>query len=462
MSIIGGQKSWKNVHFVGIGGIGMSALARWFLAQKWAVSGSDIAPSPFLGELRKEGIKVQIGHKKSHIRPQIGLIIQSQAIKSDNAEMKEAKRLRIPVLSYPEAVGILTEKYRTIAVAGAHGKSTTTALVGLILKNAGLDPTIIIGTKLKELGNKNFRCGKSGYLVLEADEFGRAFLNYSPTFTIVTNIDREHLDVYKNLANVKKAFLKFIGRTKIHGALILNRDSKNLFSLKSEVKKIAKRRKLKVIWYSMNQPAAQKISRRIKIPGRHNVSNALAAYSLAKLFGVPDKKIFKVFSSYNGAWRRMEYRGKLKMRNSKLKVDVFDDYAHHPTEIKATLQAFREKFPNRKIICVFQPHQALRLKLLFKDFVSAFGAADAVIFLPAYRVVGRDEHTFRIDSEKLTLAVRKKNPEKPVFYLANPDTLKEGLRDIIVDKLNFSRSPIIVMMGAGNIVTYTDKLLKKQ
>ncbi|MEK7195599.1 MAG: Mur ligase domain-containing protein, partial [Patescibacteria group bacterium] len=210
----------KSVHFIGIGGIGVSSLARWFLAEKWAVSGSDASPSNnnLLKDLGKDGVKVKIGHKKGHITPKIGLVIYSQAVdKAKNPEAVQARRLGIPLLSYPQTVGLLTQMYKTVAVSGAHGKSTTTALASLVLKEGGLDPTVIIGTKLREFGGKNFRRGSGKYLVLEADEWKASFLNYSPTLAVITNIDKEHLDFYKNFSSVKKTFLKFVSGIKRGG-----------------------------------------------------------------------------------------------------------------------------------------------------------------------------------------------------------------------------------------------------
>ncbi|MBI1838720.1 MAG: hypothetical protein HYR95_00230 [Candidatus Colwellbacteria bacterium] len=235
----------SKVHFIGIGGIGISALARYFLAQNWLVSGSDASKTQESVEIAKDGAKVKIGHKKSNIRPNLDLVVYSQAIPQDNLEIMEAKRLKIPVKTYPEALGELTTKYKTLAVAGSHGKSTTTALLGLIFLEAKLDPTVIVGTKLKEFGGKNFRLGRSKYLIIEADEYKGSFLNYSPEAILITNIDREHLDYYKDLTSIKKSFLKFMNNLNPGGILVLNKDDKNLFSLKSKLEN------KKVIWFSL-------------------------------------------------------------------------------------------------------------------------------------------------------------------------------------------------------------------
>lgn len=466
------------IYFIGVGGIGVSALARWFLAQNWAVLGSDAVQSGLTRELEKEGVEVKIGQKKGNLEAKggkIDLVVASQAVKGNHPEVLAALKLGVPILTYPQAVGLLTGTYKTLAVAGAHGKSTTTSLLGLILKKAGLDPTVIVGTKLKEFGGRNFRCGKSGYLVLEADEYGRAFLNYSPTLSIVTNVDKEHLDTYRNFAEIKKTFLKFLSQTENGGVLILNRDDKPLRSLKNQIKIISAPKNLRVIWYSSQSRAADQIKKIIKIPGRHNVSNALAALATAKVIGVNSRIALRAIGEYRGSWRRMEYRGKCQIAKGKWHDDkanknylplairslpVYDDYAHHPTEIKAALQAFREKFPESKIICVFQPHQAKRLKLLFKDFIGALGEADALILLPIYKVAGRDRTDRKYAAQKLAAAIAQKYPAKPVFYLNNPKKIKQETNKILYSKSYILNPAVIVMMGAGDIVNYTDSLIK--
>ncbi len=444
------------VHFIGIGGIGISSLARYFLAQNWLVSGSDVSRTQESVEMAKDGARVKIGHKKSNINSDLDLIVYSQAISQDNPEILEAERLKIPIKTYPEALGELTAKYKTLAVAGSHGKSTTTALLGLIFSEAKLDPTVIIGTKLKEFGGKNFRLGKSKYLIIEADEYKGSFLNYYPEAILITNIDREHLDYYKNLTNVKKSFIKFMSNLNPGGILVLNKDDKNLFSLKSKLKN------KKVVWFSLRSDAkdakhVKQIEKSTKIPGRHNLSNALGAFKLAESLGVNEKFILAALSKYRGAWRRMEYKGQLKIPNFKFQIPVYDDYGHHPTEVRATLQGFREKFPKHRLICVFQPHQIERLKLLFKEFTEAFDEADTLILLDIYKVKGREsEVSHNVSSEKLAQAIlKRRNGPKEVIYLPHSKDLEHVISSILI--LN---SAVVVMMGAGDIVNLTPKLLK--
>lgn len=415
------QEKRNKVHFIGIGGIGMSALARYFLSEKWQVSGSDLSPSDTTKELQKEGVKFSPGHKASNINPNIQLIVYNNAIPDSNQELRRAKELGLACRTYPEVIGELTKTYKTIAIAGSHGKSTTTAMTALILIEAGLDPMVIVGTKLKEFGppagGTNFRKGKGGYLVLEADEWKAAFHHYSPFVGTITNIDAEHLDFYKTFANVRKSFEKF----------------------KSQCHAVVERPKDKSL--------ENKIRRVLKIPGEHNMQNALNAYAVARFLDIPEKTILRALGKYHGAWRRMEYKGKLG------NALVYDDYGHHPSEIMATLSGFKQKWPKNALICVFQPHQAQRLKLLYKAFKTAFKTADKVVLLPTYEVAGRER---QIDQNHTAKTLAK---EIGAIYMPAPQM---DLKRTLINLTRNYRSPaIIVMMGAGNIVDLTPKLIDK-
>ncbi len=440
-----------SIYFIGIGGIGISSLARLYKSKGWKVSGSDAVASELISTLRKEDIHVTIGHKRENIKPDLNLVVYNRAIHPDNPEILAAKKFHIKTLPYADVLGKLTKEYITIAITGSHGKTTTTALAALALIKGDYDPTVLIGTTLKEFGGKNIRVGKSDYLVIEADDFGAAFTAYSPTVATVTNIDREHLDFYKNFNNVKKAFLKFLSHVKPGGLMILNRDDAPLWGLRSRIAARAKKNSVTIVWYSSVEATAKKIKKNISIPGKHNILNATAVFELGRFLEIPEEKILSAIHSYHGAWRRMELRGKFKGAR------VFDDYAHHPTEIAATLQAFREKFPEKKILCVFQPHQVQRLALLFREFQTAFNEADETLILPLYHVAGRDAVIPNRDSEALVRAIQKKQPRKPIFYLANPAKLKDAI--VALDDTPLSRK-VIVMMGAGDIVKLTDALIK--
>lgn len=446
----------KRVYFIGIGGIGMSALARWFKSEKWSVFGSDIAEGEIIQGLRKDRIGVKIGQKKGILGPKIGLFIYNQAISPTNPELVSAKKLGVPVLSYAEAVGVLTRHYETCTVSGAHGKSTTTSLLSLALTEGKYDPTIIVGTKLKEFGDRNFRKGRGDLLVLEADEFHSSFLNYSPTIAIITNIDKEHLDWYKNFSNIKKTFLSFIGKIQSYGMLVVNKDDKNLFLLKKQIELICKKKQIEVCWYSLKDRESKKIQNAMKhISGIHMISNALAAYYVAKYVGAKEKDILGAFKKYHGVWRRMEYKGQFKIQNSKFKIVVYDDYGHHPTEIKATLSGAKKFFKNKNIVCVFEPHQTKRLKLLFKEFTHAFDSADHLFLLPIYKVAGRDENEKKYTSENLSKIIQKRR--KNVFYIENKEDLKQELTKRLKE---INSDAVVIMMGAGTINEETKKLLK--
>ena len=446
------------VHLIGVGGIGVSALARYFLSQGWEVSGSDNTRTPLLQELKAEGVRIKIGHQKKNLNSKTDLVVYTRATLADNPELKEARKLKTKTLSYPKALGELTKEFITIALAGTHGKSTTTALTALTLLQAKMDPTVVVGTKVSQLKGKNFRLGKSKYLVVEADEYKDAFLHYYPRAALITNIDREHLDYFKNLNHAKRSFRKFVNNLDNNGVLVLNKDSAPLLSMGKQLKR-------KLIWYSLKERMlAQKIKKHLKIYGEHNLSNALGVYKLAKALGIKEKDILKAFSRYHGAWRRMEYRGNLKLsaRGGSAfggKIPVYDDYAHHPTEIKATLGAFREKFPKSKIICAFQPHQQERLKGLFKEFSFAFDEADTLILLNIFKVAGREKNEVRsmkheVSSKILAEAIRKRKGSPRVIYLPHPTRLRQTLNKLIKDK------SVIVMMGAGDIVNLTPRLLR--
>ncbi len=418
------QKKLK-IHFIGIGGIGVSALAQYYLAKGHRVSGSDLASSEIIQSLKKKGVKISLGqHKRKNLPRGTDLVIYSPAVKGDNPELLPGAK------SYPQALGELTKEYFTVAVSGTHGKSTTAAMIGLIMVKAGLDPTVIVGTKVKEFNDSNCRVGKGKYLVIEADEHFASFLNYWPNVIVLTNIEEDHLDYYKNLKNVLKTYREYLGHLPEDGVLIVNKDDKNSRSLIKSVSASTK-------YFSTRQKEANKLKRILKVSGGYNVANALAALTLVRVLKVPDRKSFKALSDYRGAWRRFEIR-------QKGQLTVVSDYGHHPTEIKAALKAAREKWPDREIWCVFQPHQYQRTHYLFKDFVKVFSRTpvNKVFITDIYDVAGRENKTIKkkVSSEKLVGAVKK--PE--VSYLA-----KNKIIDYL--KNNLWGREVVIFMGAGDI-----------
>lgn len=441
----------KSVYLIGIGGIGLSALARYFLSENWLVEGSDVVKSPLISDLEAEGAIIHIGHKVKHVKDlKNTVIVYSKAVKHSNPELKQALNMGLKCKSYPQVVGELTKKYKTIALAGSHGKSTTTSILSLILIKAGLDPTVIVGTKLKEFGNSNFRKGKSKYLILEADEYAGAFWNYYPFISGITNVDREHLDFYKNFDGVKKSFRKFLINHKNKSKIIFNNLDNNLKEIVDSVKKV------KPVPVSINDKEVEKIKSAFggKISGKHNLLDALIAYSIARQLNISEKNILKAISNYQGVWRRMEFKGNLKIPSIKQKVLFFDDYAHHPREIMAALEGLREKYPKNALVCIFQPHQAQRLRVLFSDFKNSFNDADKIIFLPTYEVVGREKKlNTKYSSKSLSKFVKNS------IYINNP---KKNLALTLKKTINSFKFPIVVVaMGAGDIIDYSQALLTK-
>jgi len=418
------------IHFIGIGGIGVSALAQYHLVKGHKVSGSDLSSSEITQALKKKGAKITIG--KNTIPKNADLVIYSPAVKIKNLKS------RIPALSYPEALGELTKEHFTIAVSGTHGKSTTTAMIALILIKAGFDPNVIIGTKLKEFNDSNFRIGKSKYLVIEADEHFASFLNYWPKIIVLTNIEADHLDYYKKLENVIKTFGKYVGHLAKDGILVANKDDKN-------IKKICLGQ-ASTIFYSLKQKEAKKLRKILKIPGEHNVYNALAALTAARALGISDRVSFKALSEYKGAWRRFETK---RITWNGKRITLVSDYGHHPTKVRVTLSAAREKWPKKKICCIYQPHQYQRTYYLFKDFVKVFKTApvNKTIITDIFDVPGREEKSIKqkVNSEKLVKAIKKDS----VIYLS-----EAGIMDYL--KKDLRGGEVVIVMGAWDIYKLMD------
>jgi len=338
-------------------------------------------------------------------------------------------------------------------VAGTHGKSTTSSMLALVLIKAGLDPAVIIGTKLKEFGNSNFRMGRSKYLVIEACEYEESFLNYFPNIIVLTNIEAEHLDYFKNLKNILSTFKKFISRLPKDGVLVVNQDDINILrilNLKSQTPnpKQIPNTKSQIKFYSIKQKEARELKKILKVPGEHNVYNALAALTNARVLKIPDKISFKALSEYKGSWRRFEIK---QLRISNRQLTVVSDYGHHPTEIRATLKAGREKFPKKKIWCVFQPHQYQRTYYLFSDFIKVFSQAlkenwiNRLIITDIYDVAGREEKEIKQEISSKKLVKEIKNKTKEAIYIPGIKEVEKYL------KKNLKGNEAVIIMGAGDI-----------
>ena len=425
-----------HIHFVGIGGIGMSALARLYRARGEEVTGSDASDSPLLEALRDEGMGVFVGHSAFQVSTDVEVVIYSEAISLDNPELESARERGIPMKTYFEALGEITEEFKTIAVAGTHGKTTTTALIARLLMQSYRDPTVVIGTQMHELEGKNMRLGGGEWMVVEACEYRRSFLHLAPTMVVLTNIELDHLDYYKNFEDYLDAFKEFVSMIPEDGVLIGNGDDPN-------VRDVAESARCEVVFFDGDSPDLNKL--KLKVPGHHNRMNALAAFTVGLVIGGEEEAMLSALNSFTGTWRRFEFKGHFNG------ADVYDDYAHHPTEIRATLQAAREKYPDHRLVAVFQPHQHSRTKHFLEEFAQAFDGADEVVIPNIYKVRDTEEDVKAVSVERFVSTLQK-----------NHDMVKngEGLEKTIgYLKETIGPNDLVLVMGAGDVWKVADGLL---
>jgi len=427
------------VHLVGIGGIGVSALARMFLGEgppAGGVSGSDRDPSPITEELARLGVKIFFGHRAENLPPDADLVIYTIAVPPDNPELLAAKRLGIKTLSYPEALGEISARKFTIAVAGTHGKTTTTAMLAKIFIDAGLDPTVIVGSILPTQ-KSNFIFGRSKYFIVEACEYRRSFLNLSPRILVITNIDNDHLDYYRDLADIESAFAELAGKLPADGALVCDRNDERLKSVLLNTR---------CLTFDYRQLPTTDL--KLSVPGEHNQRNAQAALAVAAVVGIDQSVARRSLETFSGTWRRFEFKG--RTAGGAL---VYDDYAHHPTEIRATLAGARELFPDQKIVVIFQPHLYSRTKLLLNDFATSFHGADQVIVLPIY--AAREPFDASISAEILAEAITKQGV--PARAVSGFESASNYLQNLKPNPYN-----LILTMGAGDIFQLAENLVSSE
>jgi UDP-N-acetylmuramate--alanine ligase len=448
----------RRLHFIGIGGAGMSGIAELSLRLGFAVSGCDLKDGPVTARLKSLGAEIDTGHYAAHIKPELDAVVISSAVKFSNPEVARAREMKIPVIPRAEMLGELLRMARVgVAVAGTHGKTTTTGLLGLILEEAGLDPTVAIGGNLRSRGS-NVRLGRGDYMVAEADESDASFLLLVPTLAIVTNIDPEHLDHYGNIDRVRDAFLSFINHVPFYGAAVLGIDSVNVRALLPSIRK-------PVITYGVAPDAdlrAEKIvidglstsfevvrkgellgAVTIPTPGVHVAMNSLAAIAVALELGIAFGVAAKALAKFSGISRRFEIKGEAAGRI------VIDDYAHHPEEVKATLAAARAAF-KRRIVAVFQPHRYSRMRDLFDGFVSAFDDADVLCLMDIYSA-GEDAIP-EVTSHRLYEAIMQRG-HLNVRYLGALNGAAQKLADMTMP------GDVVLTLGAGDIYALGDQLL---
>lgn len=453
------NKKVNNIHLVGIGGIGMSGLAEILLDKGFVVSGSDIKSSHITKKLEANGVKMHIGHYEENI---VGadIIVHTSAIKADNPEIAKARVLDIPVLDRAEMLGRLMGNYKkSVAVSGAHGKTTTTSMISLIFEQSELNPTILVGGELKEIGG-NVKVGSSNLLITEACEYKENFLKFKPNIGIVLNIDEDHLDYFKDFDHIFSAFSKFTKLIPKKGALILNNDDYN-------VRRLVHHAGCNIITYGINinsdfqaknitfsgagYPSFDVMYKEsflerftLNIPGKHNIYNALASISTTYTLGVPLDKIKQILSKFKGTHRRFDILGQWN------KVTVIDDYAHHPTEIRATLDAVR-KFPHNKIWCVFQPHTYTRTKAFLLDFAQSFSDADKIIITDIY--AAREKNIDEVHSKNLVDHIKQEGQD--AVYIDSFGKVVAYLKEYA------QPNDIVLVMGAGNIYEVGNMLVEK-
>ena len=449
-----------HVHFIGIGGISMSGLAEILLKEGFTVSGSDSKVSPLTEHLEAKGAQIFYGQKASNIIDGIDCVVYTAAIRRENAELMEAVAKKIPMLTRAELLGQLMANYKTpIAVSGTHGKTTTTSMISHVLLAGDTDPTISVGGILQAIGG-NIRVGSSGIFVTEACEYTNSFLSFFPKISIILNMDADHLDFFKDIDDIRHSFRKFAELLPADGTLIINADT-------PKYEDIIRDLPCNVITYGLEHDADYQAaditydkyghasfsvlrngvkvgSYYLKVPGIHNVSNALAAIALGHLLGLSEEVIIKGLGSFTGTDRRFQYKGEVAG------VTIVDDYAHHPTEIEATLHA-AHNYPHKKLWCVFQPHTYTRTKALLPEFAKALSLADHVVVADIY--AARETDTLGISSEDLQKRIQELGT--PCEYFPTFDEIENYLLS------NCQEGDLLITMGAGDVVNIGEHLLGK-
>jgi len=444
----------RRVHFVGIGGAGMGGIAEVLHTLGFEVSGSDARPGNMTRHLQQLGVTVHIGHDAAHVHD-CGLLVRSTAIDEDNPEVVAARAAHVPVVPRAQMLAELMRLRLGIAVAGTHGKTTTTSLVASVLAEGGLDPTYVVGGRLNASG-VNARLGVGRYLVAEADESDGTFLLLQPVMSVVTNIDTDHMETYGgDFGRLKAAFLEFLHHLPFYGRAIICGDDPTLAELLPDIAK-------PVVTYGLNDDVELRATRvradgtrthfvvtesgfeplpvTLNLPGLHNVRNALAAIAVARLVGVDDAAVLRALEGFQGIGRRLQGYGDRQLAAAR--VLLVDDYAHHPTELAATLSAARAAWPGRRIVVVFQPHRFTRTRDLFDDFARTLSDADALVMLDVY---GAGETPIAgADSHALCRAIRSRGRVEPVFS-DTLDSLAEVLEALLLD------GDVLLTLGAGDI-----------
>lgn len=453
-------QSEYHIYFVGIGGIGMSGIAEILLNLGYRVSGSDAKATDITRRLETLGCKIHEGHSAEQIKG-VDVVVTSTAIRKDNPEVVAAKKASVPIIPRAEMLAELLRLKYSIAVAGAHGKTSTTSITAAILEKGNLDPTVVIGGVLKSIG-ANAMHGKGDFIIAEADESDGSFLKFSPTIAIVTNIDREHLDYYDSLNSIKKAFVRFISQVPFYGLSVLCFDNEAVQEIIPEIKG-------RFTTYGINTRAdyqarnitfegsksffsvyhhEQKLGDiTLNLPGIHNVTNCLAGIAVGRELDIEFKTIKCALETIEGVKRRLETKGEVAG------ITVVDDYGHHPTEIKTTLLAARESWPEKRIVAVFQPHRYTRTESLFDEFTRAFYNTDKLILLPIYPA--GEKPIKGVNASALCDKITERGHEEAIYL----DSIDSAV-DYLLDELQ--EDDLLLTLGAGNVLNVGELFLEKK
>lgn len=448
----------NKVHFVGIGGIGMSGIAELLLNQGFHISGSDITDSEMINNLRSKGIKINIGHStKNLIESEV--VVYSSAIPEENIELTFARSRNIPTIKRAEMLGeLIALKNTSVAVGGTHGKTSTSSMIGALLSHSDLDPTLIVGGLVKNL-NSNSKLGSGDIVVVEADEYDKSFLQLKPTVAVITNIEKEHMDCYNNMDDLYDSFASFANSVPFYGTVVLCSDSIGANKILDKIKRpvttygieskadvsasMISYNKMESI-YNLMYNGKDQGQVRLSVPGEHNILNSLAAAAIGFEMGLDAKMIIKGLNFYKGVRRRFEIKGKIK------NIIVIDDYAHHPTEVIATLEAAKKSWKKR-IIGIFQPHLFSRTKEFYKEFAEAMMLSDVAIITDIYPA--REKPIAGI-SGKLIFDEIKNLGHKNASYIPNLNNLNNTIEKNVI------KDDLIITMGAGTIWRYGESILK--
>jgi UDP-N-acetylmuramate--alanine ligase len=445
----------KHIHFVGIGGSGMSGIAEVLASLGYTVSGTDLVESTAVRRLREKGVRVSLGHDAAHIAGADAVVVSS-AVKADNPEVVAAREAHVPVVPRAMMLAELMRFKQGIAVAGTHGKTTTTSLVAAVLGEAGLDPTCVIGGRLNSIGT-NARLGKGEYLVAEADESDASFLYLQPVISVVTNIDADHMETYgQDFERLKGAFVEFLGHLPFYGLAVLCKDDEQVRAIMKSVarpmvtygiRSEADLRAADVRWeagrmhFRVTCAGAAPLDVALNLPGEHNVLNALAAIAVGREVGAPDAAIAKALAEFSGVGRRFQRYGEVALASGG-SFALVDDYGHHPAEMAVTIAAVREAFPGRRLLLAFQPHRYTRTRDLFEDFVRVLSSVDTLALADVYPA--GEAHIAAADGRSLVRAVRAAGRIEPVFV-----EQVAGMSDAVLATVH--AGDVVVTMGAGSV-----------